>query len=97
LQLTNANQSAVVKPASGAGPVKPVFTDTDNKVTFTLPAAPYRIALFSSSGRLVKSVYAQQGGTKQISVRDLSPGLYMVECCGKSKRLLKSIIVGAGY
>ena len=97
LQLTNANQSAVVKPASGVGPVKPVFTDTDNKLTFTLPAAPYRIVLFSSSGRLVKSMYAQQGGTKQISLRDLSPGLYMIECLGKSQRLLKSIIVGAGY
>jgi xylan 1,4-beta-xylosidase len=97
IQLTNADGASI------SAPVKPIFDAAKiktrlsvNKLVLDLPSEKYRINLFSSSGRLVKSTYVCGPAVKEIFLGDLSAGAYFVECSWKSQKYVKSFVIGAG-
>ena len=99
IQLTRAGGSPVLNPTIAtldiAAMVRTRFAGT--KLTIDIPVSGrYAVALYSQNGQRVKSLYQDGPGKKEVSLKGLSAGAYILECVGRTGITTRQIMVGTG-
>ena len=94
IQLTHPSTKALPMGKSFE-PVKFSAIKKGNSLYITMPSkGMYSVQLYSASGRKVIDRNIMTKATANVSLVDVTAGVYLLECSGQAQKLLKTVVVG---